>query len=73
MDSQLAGIQGRFVLSLNDVPEVRAIFGAFHLAEVRTTYTISGARNDAAGSRAELLISNWPLPGCQGEALKVHS
>jgi len=57
----LAGIKGRFILSLNDVPEVRAIFATFEIQEVRTTYTISGTRNDPAGSRAELLISNWTL------------
>lgn len=60
----LGGIRGRFLLSLNDVPEVRKVFGRFNLAEVATTYTISSKRNDAAGARAELLISNWPLPGC---------
>jgi DNA adenine methylase len=58
---QLGAIQGRFLLSLNDVPEIRVIFSACHLTEVRTSYTISGKRNEAAGSRAELLISNWPI------------
>ena len=61
MAQLLAGIRGRFILSLNDVPEVREIFAAFHLTEVRTTYTISGKRSDPAGGRAELLISNRPL------------
>lgn len=55
----LAGIRGRFLLSLNDVPDIRAIFSAFGQEEVRTSYTISGARNDTAASRAELLISNF--------------
>ena len=62
---QLAGLRGRFLLSLNDVPEVRSIFAAFHLTEARTTYTISARRNDQAGTRPELLISNWTLPTCQ--------
>ncbi len=61
----LGGIKGRFILSLNDLPEVRDTFARFDLTEVRTTYTISGTRNDPAGGRAELLISNWSLPGCQ--------
>lgn len=69
----LAGIRGRFVMSLNDVPEVRTIFAAFDLAEVRTTYTISAARNDPAGSRAELLISNWPLGGLSAIRLPGNS
>lgn len=58
---QLATIRGCFVLSLNDVPEVRRTFASFHQLEVRTSYTISGKRNDTAGARAELLISNRPL------------
>ena len=61
MAQQLAGIKGRFMLSLNDLPEVRQTFAGFALTEVRTTYTISGTRNDPAGGRAELLISNYAL------------
>ena len=57
----LRGIKGRFILSLNDLPEVRQTFAGFDLTEVRTTYTISAARNDPAGGRAELLISNYDL------------
>lgn len=56
--AMLAGIKGRFILSLNDLPDVRETFSAFDLIEVRTTYTISSARNDPAGGRAELLIRN---------------
>ena len=57
----LATICGRFILSLNDLPEVRDTFTAFHLTEVQTTYTISGKRNDQTSSRAELLIANWSI------------
>lgn len=52
---------GRFILSLNDIPEVRQIFAAFALTEVRTTYTVSSKRNDQTGDRAKLLISNRPF------------
>ena len=69
----LAGIKGRFLLSLNDVPEVRAIFAGFALTEVRTTYTISGTRNDPAGGRAELLIANWSLPARQNSIVVSDS
>lgn len=61
MAALLAGIKGRFLMSINDVPEIRASFAAFMLTEVRTTYSI-GAKPEAAGGRAELLISNFPLP-----------
>lgn len=56
MADQLAGIKGRFLLSINDVPETRAIFGRFTLEPVLTSYTI-GDRSDRSATRAELLIS----------------
>ena len=56
---QLGGLKGRFILSLNDVPEVREIFAAFRLAEVKTSYSI--AAKGALPERGELLISNFLL------------
>lgn len=58
--SQLGALKGRFILSLNDLPEVRETFGAFQFREVRTSYSI--AAKGVEHPRAELLISNWPLP-----------
>jgi DNA adenine methylase len=54
MADLLAGLKGRFILSLNDVPEVREIFGRFTIQEVTTTYTIAG--KGAQPERRELLI-----------------
>lgn len=56
MAEVLAGLKGRFLLSINDVPEVRETFAAFRIEEVRTTYTITSG---AARPAAELLISNF--------------
>lgn len=56
--TQLRGIQGRFLLSINDVPEVRALFDWAVVEQVSTTYTIA-RRAGARGSRAELLIRNF--------------
>ncbi len=58
MAEALASLKGRFLMSINDVPEIRDLFAAFHLAEVTTRYTI-GAKNDPKARRAELLISNF--------------
>lgn len=58
---QLERISGKFLLSLNDRPEVRAIFKSFFQAEVITTYSVSASKPAAATARGELLISNWPL------------
>ena len=51
----LGGIEGRFLLSLNDRPEVRELFGAFRIEPVRTTYTLDARHARRAG---ELLVSN---------------
>ncbi len=54
MAEVLGSLKGRFILSLNDVPEVRSIFGQFEIQEVKTTYSI-GSRG-ALPDRAELII-----------------
>jgi len=61
MADVLATLKGRFILSINDVPEIREIFGRFQLTGVTTSYTISRTGNDRAGTRAELLVSNFPV------------
>ena len=56
MAELLRGIRGRFILSLNDHPEVRRIFAGFDIEEVGVTYTVGGGGN--AQSARELIISN---------------
>ena len=55
MAKQLKKIKGQFVMSINDVPEIRELFGAFEIQEVTTSYTI-GKTNESRGKRKELLI-----------------
>ena len=50
----LRGIRGRFLLSLNDRPEVRKLFAGFERERVRVRYTMGMDQQIAA----ELLISN---------------
>lgn len=50
----LAAIKGRFILSINDTPEVRAIFGGFAMEEVGLNYRVGGKPTPAR----ELIISN---------------
>ncbi|MXO64832.1 DNA adenine methylase [Altericroceibacterium endophyticum] len=50
----LAQLKGRFVLSINDQPQVRQIFAGFAMEEVGTTYTI-GTKAKRVG---ELVISS---------------
>lgn len=49
MAEQLAGIKGRFILSLNDRPEVREIFSRFSIETVGTHYGLAGKGAQAAG------------------------
>lgn len=49
----LADLRGRFILSLNDRPEVRRIFARFELAPVELTYGIQGGQSAAR----ELIIT----------------
>ena len=45
---QLGGIKGRFVMSINDVPEIREIFAAFRMDAVELKYGVSkGIATDA--------------------------
>lgn len=54
-------VKGKFILSINDVPQIREIFGAFRLEEVRTTYSIGTGKGSSVG---ELLVSNFePVVG----------
>ena len=55
MREVLGALEGRFILSLNDRPEVREVFGAFDIEPVTTSYS---ANARAARKAAELLISN---------------
>jgi len=60
--SKLGALDGKFLMSINDVPEIHDIFSAFRITPIETTYTI-GKTNDARGARAELLISNFEWGG----------
>lgn len=54
MAERLARLQGSFILSINDVPAIRELFGSFDLEEVRLRYSVGGG----AGTQArELIIS----------------
>ncbi|WP_454849729.1 DNA adenine methylase [Rhizobium binxianense] len=52
MADRLAGLKGSFILSMNDMPEVRRLFSRFSLESVTLTYTLSAGK----GLRASELI-----------------
>jgi DNA adenine methylase len=51
---RLRRLKGTFVLSINDLPDVRKVFADFKLAPVSLTYTITGGRGTPA---KELIIA----------------
>jgi DNA adenine methylase len=55
MADHLSTLKGRFILSINDHPEVRRIFAAFSMQTADLTYTIAGKGGTAA---RELIITN---------------
>ena len=55
----LSGIQGRFIMSLNNQSEIRELYAdTFNIAEVDTRYTCTKGSNPKV---SELLISNFDL------------
>ena len=52
----LAGVQGKFILSLNDTPGVRETFKAFQFEEAEVNYTCSNGKNLKSG---EVLSRNF--------------
>ncbi len=56
MAKTLAGIDGAFILSINDTPEIREIFAGFNMDQVRLTYTVG--KSAPTGKAQELIISN---------------
>lgn len=55
MNDILAGLKGRFLLSLNDTPEVRSIFSGFQIEDAATAYSVGGGHHQKAVN--ELIIS----------------
>ncbi len=51
----LKKIKGRFIMSINDVPEIRKLFEWASIEAVETTYSVSKGKSKRAG---ELIISN---------------
>jgi len=49
-------VKGKFILSLNDVPEIRHLYKGFNMESVNTVYNVSGAKKTKA---KELLIMNY--------------
>lgn len=56
MAEMLRGLKGRFILSINDVPQIREMFAWASIEEVMVSYTV-GDKADRSPTRGELVIS----------------
>jgi len=54
----MAAMQGKALLTINDHPDMRAIYGAMSSTPLQTSYTIGGSHK--AKKANELLYQNWP-------------
>lgn len=58
MAQRLATLKGKAILSINDHPDIRRVFGGFEMEDFEIDYTVGGGANRAA--RRELIIYSWP-------------
>jgi DNA adenine methylase len=58
MSEVLRKIKGRFLLSINDLPEIRDVFSGYHIRPVELTYSLN---RDTTTVGKELLIANYDL------------
>ncbi len=56
MEKQLRGLKGKFILSLNDLPEVRKLFSRFHIQAIKIPYS---SQRQAGKRYGELIITNY--------------
>ncbi|MHB9020035.1 MAG: hypothetical protein ACYC3G_04200 [Minisyncoccota bacterium] len=55
----LSDIQGRFLMTINDTPEVRDIFWHFKIEEVQLRYSMSRNGKARGKEHTELLVANY--------------
>jgi DNA adenine methylase len=53
--TRLRSLKGQFILSINDVPEIRQTFAGFDMQEVELIYSVAGGKGRPA---RELIIDN---------------
>lgn len=59
--ARLGRLKGKFIMSINDTPEIRKLFAGFRIRPVTTRYSVGSARRDKAVT--ELLVMNFrPRP-----------
>ncbi|MBL0949253.1 MAG: DNA adenine methylase, partial [Pseudomonas sp.] len=58
MAELIGRIKGKAIISLNDHPDIRRVFGRYHIESTDITYTVSGGQGTQA---REVLIFSWVI------------
>lgn len=58
MAEVLGQIKGKAIVSLNDYPDIRRVFGRYHIESTDITYTVGGGKGSEA---REVLIFSWDI------------
>lgn len=58
----LRSIKGKFLLSINDHPDIRRLYKGLTKRKVNVQYSIARDKTPEARNRTELIIANYPLP-----------
>jgi DNA adenine methylase len=58
MAALMRSVKGKVIVSVNDIPEMRAAFDGFTMKRLAIRYTVGGSGR-GRGERGELLIRNW--------------
>ncbi|MHC4398019.1 MAG: DNA adenine methylase [Planctomycetota bacterium] len=55
-------IKGKFLLTINNHPKIRALYRGFPRLKIKVRYSVSRDKSLKARDRTELIIANYPLP-----------
>jgi len=58
----LHSIKGKFLLTINNHPEIRSLYKDNPRLKVKVKYSVSRDKSSKARERTELVIANYPLP-----------
>ncbi len=57
----LEKLKGKFIMTINDTKEIRAIFSEFHIEKTTLKYSVATSKKARSKIRTELLISNYKM------------
>ncbi len=58
----LRSVEGKFLLSINDHPDIRRLYKGLRVRKVNVQYSVARDKTPGARNRTELIIANYPLP-----------